>query len=164
RDRGVDLYIAGEPSMALTDLDQTALMSKRIPLTFLVIALMLLVSFRSLQGMFIPMLTATLSTVWGLGLQGYTGIAIDGWNATVPILLIAVAAAHSAQMLKRYIEEVVRTGDNRAAVVRSTVKIGPVMVAAGATATLGFASLALFGVTAIANFGLSCAYGIASAV
>jgi uncharacterized protein len=164
RDRGVDLYLAGEPSMALTDLEQTALLSTRIPLTFLVIAVMLLVSFRSLQGMFIPMLTATLSTVWGLGLQGHTGIAIDGWNAAVPILLIAVAAAHSAQMLKRYIEEVVRTGDNTTAVIQSTVKIGPVMVAAGATAALGFASLALFGVTSIANFGLSCAYGIASAV
>jgi predicted RND superfamily exporter protein len=163
-DRGVDIYIAGEPTFALTDLDQTKLMSRRIPLTFLVIALMLLISFRSVQGMIIPMLTATLSTVWGLGLQGHTGIAIDGWNAAVPILLIAVAAAHSAQMLKRYIEEVVRTGDNRTAVIESTVKIGPVMVAAGATAALGFASLALFGVASIANFGLSCAYGIGSAV
>ena len=66
-------------------------------------------------------------------------------------------------MLKRYIEEV-KTGDNITAVVQSTVKIGPVMVAAGATAALGFASLALFGVASIANFGLSCAYGIASAV
>jgi len=164
QDRGVDLYIAGEPTFALTDLEQTALLTRRIPLTFLVIAVMLLISFRSLQGMFIPMLTATLSTVWGLGLQGHTGIAIDGWNAAVPILLIAVAAAHSAQMLKRYIEEVVRTGDNTTAVIESTVKIGPVMVAAGATAALGFASLALFGVRSIANFGLSCAYGIASAV
>ena len=164
RDRGVDCYIAGEPTFALTDLAQTELMTRRIPLTFLVIALMLLISFRSLQGMFIPMLTATLSTLWGLGLQGHTGIAIDGWNAAVPILLIAVAAAHSAQMLKRYVEEVVRTGDNLTAVIESTVKIGPVMVAAGSTAALGFASLALFGVPSIANFGLSCAYGIASAV
>ena len=82
----------------------------------------------------------------------------------MPILLIAVAAAHSAQMLKRYVEEVVRTGDNHQAVIESTIKIGPVMVAAGVTAALGFASLALFGVTSIANFGLSCAYGIASAV
>jgi predicted RND superfamily exporter protein len=49
-------------------------------------------------------------------------------------------------------------------VIESTVKIGPVMIAAGATAALGFASLALFGVRSIANFGLSCAYGIGSAV
>jgi uncharacterized protein len=163
-DRPVDIYLAGEPLLALTDLEQTAAISRRIPVTFLVIAGMLLLSFRNLQGMVIPMLTATLSTIWALGIMGHVGIAIDTWNAAVPILLIAVAAAHSAQMLKRYVEELVRLGENRAAVIESTIRIGPVMIAAGLTAALGFASLALFGVQAIANFGLSCAFGIASAV
>jgi hypothetical protein len=162
--RPVDFYFTGEPIISLTDVEQTKVIGQRIPITFGVIALMLLVSFRSLQGMFIPMLTATLSVLWALGLMGHTGIVIDGWNAAVPILLIAIAAAHSAQMLKRYTEEVVRLRDNRAAVIESTVKMAPVMLAAGLVATLGFASLALFGVPAIANFGLSCAYGIASAV
>src|SRR5262249_2565123 len=142
--RGVDFYVAGEPMMAFTNLGQSALMAKRIPLVFLVISLMLLASFRNVQGMLIPMLTAVLSTVWALGLMGHTGIVIDSWNVAVPILLIAVAAAHSAQMLKRYVEEVVRTGDNKAAVIESTVKMGPVMIAAGLTAALGFASLARF--------------------
>jgi hypothetical protein len=162
--RGVDLYVAGEPMVAFADLGQAELMAKRIPLVFLIISLMLLASFRNVQGMLIPMLTAVLSTVWALGLMGHTGIVIDSWNVAVPILLIAVAAAHSAQMLKRYVEEVVRTGDNKAAVIESTVKMGPVMIAAGLTAALGFASLALFGVRAVANLGLSCAYGIGSAV
>jgi predicted RND superfamily exporter protein len=160
----VDFYFAGEPMFAMTDREQSRVVAQRIPLTFLVIALMLLVSFRSIQGMLLPMLTATLSTVWGLGLMGYTGIVIDSWNVAVPILLIAVAAAHSAQMLKRYGEELARLHDNRQAVVESTTAIGPVMMAAGLTAALGFASLALFGVRSIGNFGLSCAYGIASAV
>lgn len=164
RSRPVDVYVAGEPMIALSDLGQSAFIARRIPLVFLVIALMLLVSFRNVQGMVIPMLTAVLSTVWALGLMGHTGIPIDTWNAAVPILLVAIAAAHSAQMLKRYVEEVARTGDNRAAVIASTVKMGPVMTAAGLTAALGFASLALFGVRAVANLGLSCAYGIASAV
>src|SRR5262249_55285049 len=115
-DAPVDIYFAGEPIFSLTDVAQTREIEHKIPITFGVIALMLLVSFRSLQGMFIPMLTATLSTIWGFGLMGYTGIVIDGWNAAVPILLIAVAAAHSAQMLKRYTEEVARSGDNQAAV------------------------------------------------
>jgi predicted RND superfamily exporter protein len=164
RDQPLDFYYAGEPMAQLIDVEQSREVAWRIPFTFLVTALMLLVSFRSLQGMFVPMLTATLSTVWGLGFMGYSGIAIDGWNVAVPILLIAVAAAHSAQMLKRYGEEVERSHDNRAAVIASTVAMGPVMIAAGATAALGFASLALFGVRSIGNFGLSCAYGIASAV
>ena len=162
--RGVDIYVAGEPMVAFTNLGQSAFITRRIPLVFLVISLMLLASFRNVQGMLIPMLTAVLSTVWALGLMGHTGIVIDSWNVAAPILLIAVAAAHSAQMLKRYVEEVARTGDNKAAVIESTVKMGPVMIAAGLTAALGFASLALFGVRAIANLGLSCAYGIGSAV
>jgi predicted RND superfamily exporter protein len=164
RDRPVDFWFAGEAMFAMQDREQSQEIAWRIPITFAVIAGMLLLSFRSLQGMAVPMLTATLTTVWALGLMGYTGIAIDGWNVAVPILLIAVAAAHSAQMLKRYGEEVERSHDNRAAVVASTVSMAPVMVAAGATAALGFASLALFGVRSIGNFGLSCAYGIASAV
>jgi uncharacterized protein len=161
---GVKLYAAGEPMLALSDLEQSAQVGTRIPVTFLVIAVMLLISFRTFQGMLIPMLTATLSTIWALGLMGHTGIAIDTWNVAMPILLIAVAAAHSAQMLKRYVEEVSRTGDNKAAVIESTVKMGPVMIAAGLTAALGFVSLALFGVRSIANLGLSCGYGILSAV
>ena len=160
----VDFYFAGEPMWALNDADQASTMAGRIQVTFVVIALMLLVSFRNLQGMFIPMLTATLTTLWALGLMGHSGIDIDTWNSAVPILLIAIAAGHSAQMLKRYIEEVDRLGDNRAAVIESTAAIGPVMIAAGMTAGLGFASLALFGVPAIANFGISCAYGIASVI
>ncbi|MFN8546081.1 MAG: MMPL family transporter [Candidatus Binatia bacterium] len=164
RDRPLDFYFAGEPIYALMHLEQSAEVSRRIPITFLVIALMLLLSFRNLQGMLIPMLTATLSTLWGLGIMGWVGIPIDNWNVVAPILLIAVAAGHSAQMLKRYTEEVDRLGDNRAAVIESTARVGPVMLAAGAVAALGFASLALFGVPAIANFGLACAFGIGSAV
>jgi predicted RND superfamily exporter protein len=164
RDKPIDFYFAGEPIFALMDVEQSAEVAQKIPLTFLVIGLVLLISFRNLQGMFVPMLTAALSTVWGLGLMGWTGVAIDSWNVAVPILLIAIASGHSAQMLKRYAEEVAKSHDNRAAVIESTVKMGPVMIAAGMTAALGFASLALFGVRSIANFGLSCAYGISSAV
>jgi len=164
RDRPIDFYFAGEPIVSLTDVEQAREMALRLPIVFLVIALMLLWSFRNLQGMLIPMLTAVLSTVWGLGLMGHTGIVIDTWNAATPTLLIAIAAGHSAQMLKRYIEEVHRLGDNRAAVVTSTAAIGPVMIAAGGVAALGFTALALTGIPAIVGMGLSCAYGIASAV
>ncbi|MBM4244253.1 MAG: hypothetical protein FJ148_10605 [Deltaproteobacteria bacterium] len=164
RDTPVEIYLAGEPMIALTDRAQSAEMGRRLPITFAAIAIMLLVSFRNLQGMLIPMLTAALSTVWGLGLMGHSGIGIDSWNAATPILVMAIAAGHSAQMLKRYTEEVARLGDNREAVVASTATMGPVILAAGGVATIGFASLALTGIPSIAGFGLSCAYGIGSAV
>ncbi len=164
RGQPVDFYFTGEPIVALMNEEQSREVGWRIPVTFAVIAAMLLASFRNVQGMFVPMLTATLSTLWGLGLMGHTGIVVDTWNVATPILLIAIAAGHSAQMLKRYTEEVAARGDNRAAVISSTAAIGPVMIAAGSVAALGFASLGLIGVPAITGFGLACAYGIASAV
>ena len=164
RDQPVDFYFAGEPVIRLTDVEQSREVAYRLPLTFVIIAIMLLLSFRNLQGMVIPMLTALLTTVWGLGWMGHTGVMIDTWNVATPILLVAIAAGHSAQMLKRYIEEVERLGDNHAAVIASTVAVGPVMIAAGGVAALGFAALGLTGIPAIAGFGLACAYGIASTV
>ncbi|MEO8601957.1 MAG: MMPL family transporter [bacterium] len=164
RDRPIDFYVAGEPVIRLTDIEQSREVAFRLPLTFVVIAVMLLLSFRNLQGMVIPMLTAALSTIWGLGLMGHTGLVIDTWNVATPILVVAIAAGHSAQMLKRYIEEVERLADNRAAVIASTAAAGPVMIAAGGVAALGFAALALTGIPAIMGFGLACAYGIGSAV
>ena len=164
RDRPADIYLAGEPMVALTDVEQAGEIAFRIPATFVVIAVMLLISFRSIQGMLIPMLTAVLTVIWGLGLMGHSGLVMDTWNVTTPILLIAIAAGHSAQMLKRYIEEVGRLGDNRAAVVSSLVAIGPVMIAAGGVAALGFAALGLTGIPAIMAFGLACSYGIGSVV
>ena len=164
RDRPVDFFFAGEPMMAVTDRAQSEEVGMRVPITFVAIALMLLLSFRNLQGMLIPMLTAVLTTVWGLGLMGHTGLVIDTWNVATPILLIAIAAGHSAQMLKRYTEEVARLGDNHAAVIATMTSMGPVMLAAGGVATIGFASLALTGIPTITGFGLACSYGIASAV
>src|SRR4029077_11590382 len=128
-------------------------MALRLPLVFLLIALMLLLSFRNLQGMAIPMLTAALSTVWCLGLMGHTGLVMDSWNVATPTLIIAIAAGHSAQMLKRYIEEFERLDDNRAAVIASTSAVGPVMIAAGGVAALGFAALGVTGIPAIMGFG-----------
>ena len=54
--------------------------------------------------------------------------------------------------------------DNRAAVVASLVRIGPVMLTAGFVAAAGFASLATFGVPAVRDFGLMAAIGILSAL
>lgn len=162
--RAIDFYMAGEPVIRLTEVEQAREMGLRLPLIFVIIALMLLLSFGNLQGMAIPMLTAALSTTWGLGFMGHSGLVMDTWALATPILVIAIAAGHSAQMLKRYIEEVERLHDNGAAVIASTTSVGPVMIAAGGVAALGFAALSLTGVPTIMGFGLACAYGIGSAV
>ena len=49
--------------------------------------------------------TALLAVVWGVGVMGASGIPMDAFNASTPILILAVAAGHAVQILKRYYEE-----------------------------------------------------------
>jgi hypothetical protein len=124
----------------------------------------LYLSFRSFQGMLVPVITAVLSVIWGLGLMGLLSIPMDTFNATTPILIMAVAAGHSVQILKRYYEEYGRLHDSPAAVIESLTKIGPVMLTAGSIAVVSFLALTAFPTLTIRIFGVFTAAGILSAV
>jgi len=118
--------------------------------------------------------SAIMGVVWVLGLMGLIGAPMDPWNIMTPILLLAIGAGHSVQILKRYYEEYARARTtrpdvpsvehNRIAVIEATVKVGVVMLAAGTIASLSFASLAAFGLPTIKNFGLCTAFGIVAAL
>ena len=134
------------------------------PLAFVVIGIVHYEAFRTLQAMFLPLLTAFLAMLWSLGLLGLLGVSLDPFNVTTPILILAVAAGHAVQMLKRFYEELAAEGDQRLAVERALVKVGPVMFVATGIAALSFLSLLSFETTAIRNFGLFTALGILSAL
>jgi predicted RND superfamily exporter protein len=89
---------------------------------------------------------------------------MDGWNALSPFLILAVGAGHAVQILKRYYEEYRRLGDNRAAVIESTVNVGIVMITAGLIAATGLFTLTLFPIRSIQVFGLLSGSGILSAL
>lgn len=133
----------------------------RFALTFVVIAGVLFLGFGTLQGVVIPLASGGLATLWAVGIMGWLGIPLDQWNTMTPILVMTVTAGHSTQLLKRYYEELAHTADNRVAVVRSLAAIAPVMVAAGTTAAVGFASLTVFTVPSMRTFGCFTALGIA---
>ena len=121
-------------------------------------------AFRTVQAMLLPLVTALLSVVWALGIMGWLGQPMDTWSAMTPVLILAIAAGHAVQILKRYYEEYARTRDSAEAVVRSIVAVGPVMLIAGCIAAAGFASLITFGITSVRAFGLLLASGIVSAL
>lgn len=174
RSEGLEIEVAGQPiflGLAEVFSDRMALL---FPLALLVIGLIHLEAFRSWQGLVLPLVTGLIATVWALGIMGWTGTPLDAFNATTPILILAVAAGHAVQILKRYHEEFspLRSGAgamdartaNQEAIVRALAATGPVMVAAGLTAAGSFASLLVFQITTIRIFGLFTALGILSAL
>ena len=172
RDSSVDIYLGGQPvSIAWFEFHLM-----KMPLFFGIALLLVMIiqywSFRSLQGMLLPMLTAILSVIWGLGLMGLFGVHMDPMNTTTPILVMAVAAGHGIQILKRYYEEYQRLREqqippreaNRGAVVESLVRIGPIMLTAGLIAVITFYSLAATGIEMVKHFGVFAGSGVLGAM
>jgi len=135
-----------------------------LPLALLVIGLIHYHAFRTLQALFLPLVTALLAVVWALGLMGLFRVPLDPYNTTTPILILAVGAGHAVQILKRFYEELDECGDVETAIVTSLARVGPVMIAAGIVASLSFLSLVTFRTATIRTFGLFTAAGVASAL
>src|SRR5262249_3667523 len=111
------------------------------PLALAVIGLVHYHAFRTLQALVLPLVTPLLSVVWPLGAMGLLDVPLDHFNTTTPILILAVAAGHAVQVLKRFYEEYERTPDVETAIVASLAHVGPVMLAAGSVAAVSFCSL-----------------------
>src|SRR5882762_8034461 len=173
RDASVDIVLGGQP-VFLAQLERYSHRAQLLfPLAVLVVGLIHYEAFRTLQGLILPLVTALLAVVWGLGLMGLVKVPMDAFNVTTPILIFAVAAGHAVQILKRYYEEYHRLAQRPTvsasdagpqAVVESLTHVGPVMLAAGVVAGLGFLSLVVFEVSTIRTFGVFTALGIFSAV
>jgi predicted RND superfamily exporter protein len=164
RDARVSIALAGAPILRVWLTRYTRMIAILFPLAVGVIGLIHYEAFRTLQAMVLPLATALLSVVWALGIMGASGEPMDTWSAITPVVILAVAAGHAVQILKRYYEEYGITGDTQEAVVRSLVAVGPVMLTAGLIAAAGFGSLATFGIASVRVFGLLLASGILSAL
>jgi len=168
RDDTVDIYLGGLPIVGAAADAHFMKMPMFFGAALLVIMLIQYWSFRSLQGMLLPLLTGILSVIWSLGSMGLLGVHLDPLNTTTPILILAVAAGHAIQILKRYYEEYGRLqaggmnarDANRAAVVESMVRVGPVMVVAGLIAVITFFSLAGTGIPMVQHFGVFAGCGV----
>lgn len=169
----LNISLSGNPVF----LHQAEIFADRInwlfPIAVLVIGLLHYEAFRTLQGMILPLVTALLSVVWGMGIMGLMKVPMDIFNSPTPILILAVAAGHAVQLLKRYYEsfiELVKVQHmeprqaNRLATIQSLVAVGPVLVIAGGVAALGFFSLVVFEVETVRAFGIFTGIGIFTAV
>lgn len=159
-----DYHVSGT-AVFLSQLSlHTARIAYTFPLALLVIGIVHYHAFRTLQALFLPLLTALLSVAWALGFMGLVGVPLDPFNMTTPVLILAVAAGHAVQILKRFYEEYAAVGDVHDAVVRSMARVGPVMICAGIVAALSFSSLVTFQTATIRTFGLFTAFGILAAL
>lgn len=171
---GLDVYLGGNPVFLAQSERFSARMGILFPIAILLVGLIHFEAFRTWQGLLLPLVTAIFSVIWGLGTMGLFKVSLDVFNTPTPILILAVAAGHAVQLLKRYYEDFGRLVSMspgasprevaQTAIVKSIGSVGPVMAAAGIVAAMGFFSLAAFPVSTIRTFGVFTGTGILAAL
>lgn len=132
-------------------------------LTLAVMVVLLYLVFRSKRGVALPLLSAAMATLWGLGVMTRAGFRLHPGTTLAPFLVFALAISHSVQFVKRYYERAARprmTGERAA---RDTLQ--SLLLPASAsllTDGLGFLSLVLVPLGWIKSLAIVAGAGVVS--
>ncbi|NOX88358.1 MAG: MMPL family transporter, partial [Calditrichaeota bacterium] len=107
----------------------------------------------------LPFSVVALTIIWTMGLMGHIGLPLTVVSSALPMLLVAVSSSYGIHVVHRYYEEVAEL-DKVNGTRRALEKIGPAIILTGLTSALGSATLIVFRVTSIREFGIITALGI----
>ena len=157
----IHLYQIGMPliSQALAQFTRNDFL-RLPPITFLVIAVVLLLLFRNVRYALIPLSCVTLCLIWTFGLVSILGVPLSILTMIVPVFLIAVGTAYCLHILAEYRATATSslTPVDAAAITFSHTTL-PTLLAI-LTTLLGLGSLFVNRISAIREFALFSCIGM----
>jgi hypothetical protein len=152
------INIAGEPMHLGVIKEYTQKVLGILGITVLAIVLMLYFYYRSKRAMFVPIMSAGTSAIWGLGFMSLLGYNLDPLMLVLPFLISLMTARHSMQFMSRYIEEYEVTGD----IKQASQNIIETMFIPGLTSivtdALGIALVAIATIPVLIKIAIACSF------
>jgi len=133
-----------------------------VPLGVAVLLVVLWFAFGTPQGMVIPITTAIVSIVWGLGLIAMAGIPLNLLTSIVPSLLIAIGFTEDVHMIAEYhgrLERGLPKVDALRDMLQETAL--PLLITT-LTTVVGFGTLIFTDITMLIQFGVASCLGLAA--
>lgn len=153
------VYYGGLPFL-LNDVTDLILsdIARLMPVSFLIIALFLFLSFRSLRGVILPVLTAGIGVIWTIGLMAFTGYRLTIASSYMPVVLLAVGTAYTIHVVNSF--EFNRFSGKIKAIKQAVLYTAVPVLLAAVTTMIGFVSF-IFGsyLQMIREFGVFTAIG-----
>lgn len=135
-----------------------------VPICFAVMILVLLISFKRFNGIFLPFLTVSLAVVWTVGFMAYLKVPLTILTSGLPTLIVAVGSAYTIHVIHYFYDQAKLGVPKREAIINTSTKIGIAVVMAGLTTIGGFISLVTSHVVPIREFGTFSAFGAFSSL
>lgn len=118
-DGNTRVFAAGEPILYGWIYHYLHSIGLIIALTCLSMLAILIVYYRNLNGVVIPVISALITFVWGTGFTALMGYNFEPLILVVPFLIAARTISHSIQFRERFFEELERYGDKEKAAIES---------------------------------------------
>ena len=154
-------FLAGHPFMK-SEISRSIAsdLARLLPITFCVMAVLLLVITRSVCVGGLTACAVLLSVIWMIGAMGWFGLGITALTNAAPTILIALATAYFLHFSAAYQSTIGASGVIAAA--ESLRRVARPMWIAATTTAIGYASLSLSSVPIVREFGISLAIGVMS--
>ncbi len=163
--------IVGEPVQSMNS--KNYMMSDLvglIPLVAIVVIISLYLSFHTMEGTLLPLLTVLMSASISVGLMGLLGYTFTLVSSVIPVALIAVGSAYGIHVLTHYYVEVDKLTGNitkemhEEALLRGLKEVWKAVLLAGITTVVGFISLITSPLMPLHSFSIFTAIGVAVAL
>ena len=152
------INIAGEP-MHLGYIDRhTGQVLLVLGVTVLAIIIVLFAYFRNIRAVFIPVFSAGLSAVWGLGFMSLVGYSLDPLILVLPFLIALMTARHSMQCMSRYMEEYIAERNIQVAAEKTIACMFLPGVTSIITDALGIALVAIATIPILTKIAVACSF------
>jgi predicted RND superfamily exporter protein len=135
-------------------------MGKLTPAVVLLIIGILYISFRSLRGVFLPIVTVLISLIWAMGLMSIVSKPMTLISGIIPVILVAVGSAYGIHVVNKYYEDVRSESEKESGVKATLSEVGIPVILAGVTTLISFLSFESSNLSLIKEFGFFTACGV----
>jgi predicted RND superfamily exporter protein len=130
------------------------------PIALALVLVVLWLSFWSVRGVVLPIVSVLLALVWTLGVMVLAGRAITLGTFVLPPLLIVIGSSYAIHVMARYYEQVDAGARPPDLVVRAFQRVCLPLLISALTVAIGFGSLMVNRITAIWDLGLFAVVGV----
>lgn len=156
------IYITGFPWLYTSVLQYASDLWYVFGATVFALSFLLYSYFRTWTGIWVPIFSGVLSSIWGLGIAALLGFNLDPLVLVIPIFLTARALSHSVQSMDRYHEEYHRLRDKDQAIVVSYSHLFAPAIASIVTDGIGLLIVAVAPIPLIQKIAIFASFWVVS--
>ncbi len=157
----VEIYIAGSP-IVTKNLQASLIsdMSTFILYVIITIAILLLVMFKCISGILLPLFIVVLTLLSTIGSMAFIGAPITAMTQILPSLLLAVGVAASVHLLAMFYKKYDEVKDKKLAISYAMGHSGLAIFMTSLTTAASLASFSFSDIAPVANLGIFSALGV----